>query len=207
MDEQDKNRFSIRHASRATGRQCAVTREWINDGHVNGWVLSCGIAMVSEEGKKHAPAALLELLAELRATPAPDAEGEYAIVALASAPERQHCFADWMKDEPIWRGPDARYGISAGSGAPRLLGVPAAWRLAPTLAALLHKHNHLPAQPAPAVAPPKPKPAPPTRDEIRAAAILKVGLLLSRDGAPGRADINRAEGLLAAIELYTEARK
>ena len=62
-----------RGAPKATGRKCPVTGEWIN-GTRTGWQLAMGNGLLSDEGRKQAPAKLLAMFEDLESKPADRSE-------------------------------------------------------------------------------------------------------------------------------------
>ena len=97
------------------------------------------------------------------------------------------------------RGPGVEWAVANAVGTIRLLGPDAAWRMAPTLADVLHRHGQLPAKPVPPVLPPPPPPPPPppTRAELQAVVVDRLAKLLGQDAESTRA-------ILDVVKEYVE---
>ena len=201
QDSTDRARWSIKHGSRIGGTgKCGATGEWLTDTP-KGWVGAIGTAAVCEDGLDQMPPDLRTMLDDLRDSPPIPGENDFAIVSVeAPAYQTTACAADFMTGGTVHRAPGVGWGVSNANGVPRLLGPAAAWRLCPSLAAVLHAHDQLPARPAPKPAPaPPPPPPPPTQGQLRAGAVAKVATLLGRTN-------QHALGLLQAIEIYLESK-
>jgi hypothetical protein len=199
MDAQATIEWCIRHKSYSRNAIDPVSGRWV-DEPVGAWLICRGTVWVSAETAEQSPEDLRAILADLKQSPPAESEHSMAIVAVA-ATQNTVCPDEVRADRWVDVDRSVRWGLANAQGSANLYGTAAAWKRAPRLAELLHRHGHLPAKPAPVVVQPPPPPPAPTKAERRAAALRDVTFALVRGGSPSSADVRRAESMVSALRV------